>query len=218
MFGNLLNVFKGKDFLSTVQEEFAVMLKNAQEMYVLVTGKLLHNEKDEALKERIYALDKEINSMEKAIRRRIMEHLSFNPSEDISLCLILMSIVKDAERVGDYSKNLYETASLVEKETDLSKCPALFDLEKDIKELFVKTKEGFIEADEKAARLCWDKKHSIKQKCNELIREVAHSDSPANEAVVFTLCARHFKRIASHLTNIATSMIVPLSDLDHFSA
>jgi hypothetical protein len=28
--------------------------------------------------------------------------------------------------------------------------------------------------------------------------------------------ARYFKRIAAHLTNIATSVILPLTDLDYF--
>ena len=54
-------------------------------------------------------------------------------------------------------------------------------------------------------------------KCDALIKELAHSKRPANEAVSYALTARHFKRIASHLTNIATSMIVPLSDLDYFN-
>lgn len=217
MFENLIKVFKGKDFLTTVQTDFGVMLSNATEMFDLVCKRLLHKDPESPLKERIYALDKEINEMEKEIRRRILEHLSFNPKEDISLCLILMSIVKDAERVGDYSKNLYEVSRLIEKETDISNCPVLFDLEKEIKDLFVKTNEGFINSNEEVARSCWAAKTVINEKCDALIKELARSDRPANEAVNYALAARHFKRIASHLTNIATSMIVPLSDLDYFN-
>jgi len=35
-------------------------------------------------------------------------------------------------------------------------------------------------------------------------------------AVCFALIAKHFKRIVAHLVNIATSVILPLSDLDYF--
>ena len=35
-------------------------------------------------------------------------------------------------------------------------------------------------------------------------------------AVCFALVARHFKRIMGHLVNIATSVVLPLSDLDYF--
>ena len=45
---------------------------------------------------------------------------------------------------------------------------------------------------------------------------MAHGNLSVNEAVCFTLTARHFKRLAAHLTNIATSVILPLSELDYF--
>jgi len=35
-------------------------------------------------------------------------------------------------------------------------------------------------------------------------------------AICFALVARHFKRIVAHLVNIATSVVLPYSDLDYF--
>jgi hypothetical protein len=35
-------------------------------------------------------------------------------------------------------------------------------------------------------------------------------------AVCFALAARHFKRIVAHLVNLATSVVLPYSDLDYF--
>ena len=51
---------------------------------------------------------------------------------------------------------------------------------------------------------------------NFIIAKLAKSDLPVNAAVCFTLMARYFKRITAHLTNIATSVILPLTDLDYF--
>ena len=50
----------------------------------------------------------------------------------------------------------------------------------------------------------------------KIIEELAKSNLSTNEAVCFTLMARYYKRIAAHLTNIATSVILPLTDLDYF--
>ena len=52
--------------------------------------------------------------------------------------------------------------------------------------------------------------------CDEIVKKLAQSDLTVNEAVCFALIARHFKRITSHLTNIATSVVLPLSDIDYF--
>ncbi len=50
-----------------------------------------------------------------------------------------------------------------------------------------------------------------------LIEKVAKGDNlSTNEAVCFALTARYFKRITAHLSNIATSVVLPLSELDYF--
>jgi len=36
-------------------------------------------------------------------------------------------------------------------------------------------------------------------------------------AVWFALVAKYFKRIADHLVNLATSVVLPYNDLDYFS-
>ena len=54
------------------------------------------------------------------------------------------------------------------------------------------------------------------QGCDKIVEQLVHSDLSVNEAVCFTLIARHFKRIVAHLVNIATSVVLPLSELDYF--
>ena len=56
----------------------------------------------------IYERDIKVNQAERAVRKAIVTHLSMNPRTDMNLCLILMSVVKDAERVGDYCKNMMD--------------------------------------------------------------------------------------------------------------
>lgn len=218
MFKNLLQFWKGKDFLTQVLEEFKKMLDDTHKMFESVCNKLIYNKEEPGLGDRIYDIDKRVNKLERDIRKRVIEHLSIQPSVDVSTSLLLMSVVKDAERLGDYSKNLLEVIDFLEKPINKGTYSKLFDnTEKDIFVLFQKTKEAFIESNEAAAHESWKLETKIKNLCNKIIEKVAKSkDLGVNEAVCFALMARYFKRTAAHLTNIATSVIVPLSELDYF--
>ncbi len=217
MFKNLLQFWKGKDFLSQVLEEFKNMLDDSQIMFNSVCRRLIENKDEPGLKNKIYDIDKKVNDLQKDIRKRIIEHLSIQPSVDVTTSLLLMSVVKDAERLGDYAKNLFEVSNLLEKPIDKGAYVNLFNnIEGEISELFEQTKKAFIESDEDKAAKTWDFQKDIKKRCDGIIKNLAETTLSVNEAVCFTLMARYFKRISSHLTNIATSVILPLTDLDYF--
>lgn len=217
MFRNLLSFWKGKDFLSHVLDEFSNMLDDAEDMFRSVCRKLIDSQKEPELKEKIYQVDSKINLLEKDIRKRIVEHLSFQPSVDVSACLLLMSVVKDAERLGDYCKNLFEVTQLLDAPMDRIKFKGLFnELDEELFSLFRETKEAFVRSDEAKACSSWQRERKIVKKCDEIIGQLARSDFSVNEGVCFTLMARYFKRLAAHLTNIASSVVLPISDLDYF--
>ena len=217
MFKNLLQFWKGKDFLSQVLEEFKSMLDDAQIMFDSVCRRLIDDKEEPGLKNKVYNTDKRVNDLQRDIRKRIIEHLSLQPSVDVSTCLLLMSVVKDAERLGDYAKNLYEISTMIKKPLNKEKYLELFgNIEKEISELFKATKTAFIESDETKAAKSWKYKTKIAKRCDHIIEKLAKSQLSVNEAVCFALMARYFKRITAHLTNIATSVILPLADLDYF--
>lgn len=217
MFKNLLQFWKGKDFLSQVLEEFKSMLDDAQIMFDSVCRRLIDKKEEPGLKDKVYGTDKQVNDLQRDIRKRIIEHLSLQPSVDVSTCLLLMSVVKDAERLGDYAKNLYEVSTMIKKPLNKEKYLELFgNIEKEISELFKATKTAFIESDENNATKSWEYKTKIAKRCDQIIEKLAESQLSVNEAVCFALMARYFKRITAHLTNIATSVILPLADLDYF--
>jgi len=217
MFENLLSFWKGKDFLTQVFEEFKTMLDNAEFMFTTACGCLFSDVQEPEIKQKIYAVDKKINILQKNIRKRIVEHLSLQPTVDVTACLLLMSLVKDAERLGDYSKNLFEVSELAGKPIDSELFAQYFNkLDKDIANLFKETKEAIMESSDNKAESSWDYKTRITKKCESILKKLAMSNLSVNETVCFTLIARYFKRISAHLTNIATSVVLPLSDLDYF--
>lgn len=217
MFKNILEFFKGKDFLNQVLEDFKAMLDDAEEMFRSVCKKLIYNEDDPELKDKIYSIDKKINELQKDIRKRIVEHLAIQPSVNIPTSLLLMSVVKDAERLGDYSKNLYEVTTLLTKPINPNTFKDLFgNIDNEILDFFKETKDAFIQSDENKAISSWDYQKAIKIKCEEIIKKLSNSNLSVNEAVCFTLMTRYFKRLTGHLTNIATSVILPIDKLDYY--
>ncbi len=217
MFKNILSFVQGSQFMNKSLDQFKEMLEHAEVMYGQVSEKLIHNKENPNLKEEIYRIDKKINELEKNIRKGIVEHLVMQPTVDVSACLVLMSVVKDAERLGDYCKNLYEVTDLSKGPINNAKYKELFNgMDEEISHFFKETKTAFIESDEKIAAQSWEQKAKISHKCDEVVEKLAKGDLPTNEAVCFALMARYFKRLSSHLVNISTSVILPVDKLDYY--
>jgi phosphate uptake regulator len=217
MFNNLLSFWKGKDFLSQVLEEFSKMLSDTEEMFVSVRRKLFEGTDEPGLKDRIYEIDQGVNRLERDIRKRIIAHLSVQAGVDVPACLVLMSVVKDAERLGDYAKNLFEVTEMIQGPLDHQLFTELFgDLDAKILETFKKTKQAFIESDEHIAKEILNLEGDIVKRCDAAIATLAKSQLVTNAAVCLTLIARYFKRTVAHLTNISSSVILPISDLDFY--
>ena len=217
MFDNLLSFWKGKDFLNEVLKEFEKMLNDTEEMFRQVCRKLLEGKSEANLKDRIYKIDREVNHLEKEIRKRIITHLSIQGNVDMPMSLILMSVVKDAERIGDYAKNLFEVTELLTQPLDKKIFEDLFDgMDKTILREFSETRAAFMESDKKMARNVLDIERKIVLKCDEAIEKLAKSSYSINVAVCLTLLARYFKRIAAHLANIGSSVVLPIQELDFF--
>ena len=85
MFKNLLQFWKGKDFLGQVLEEFKDMLDDAQIMFNAVCNKILENKEEPGLKDKIYEIDRKVNALQKDIRKRVIEHLTLQPSVDVPM-------------------------------------------------------------------------------------------------------------------------------------
>jgi phosphate uptake regulator len=217
MFKNFMSFWKGKDFLSQILGDFNKMLDDTQDMFSSVLNKLLTSKEEPGLKDRIYAVDRQVNKLEREIRKRIVEHLSLQPSVDVPACLLMMSVVKDAERIGDYCKNFYEVTELLKKPLDINQFKQMFDdIDKELLEEFRKTKDAFQNSDEELAREVLSIERMLVKRCDEILKKLAASKLDTNEAVCFTMMARYFKRIGAHLANIGSSVILPISDLDFF--
>lgn len=218
MFRSIIDFWKGRDFLEEVLTSFSAMLIDAEEIYRMVVDALGTGGDAKALGDRIYDIDRKINAREQEIRRRVVEHLAMQPHSDLRFSLVLMSVVKDAERLGDYVKNLFEVYELHRGPFGEAQLRDYFkDLPSEVGDLFKMTHQAFLNSDEAGARQVIGSKQDLAKKCNDIIERVAHDDDlSVNDAVCMAVFARFLKRIAAHLGNIATSVVVPVDRLDYW--
>ena len=217
MLREILRALRGHDVLSEMIAQIGEMLRTGKWMFEQAAEALLTEVDWNAMAPPLYAKDRQINEMEQKLRERIVTHLSLGHRADLPACLVLMSVVKDGERLGDYCKNLYEVVELLNEPLDGEEYAEYFgELDKDIVALFGYTREAVFNADEEKARMTWDVENRIAKLCDSIVDRVAKASLSTNRAVCFALIARHYKRIVAHLVNIATSSIVPLSDIDYF--
>jgi phosphate uptake regulator len=196
------------------------MLDDSEEMLAYVFKVLTTGKKGKKSEKKVYNKDRRINLTEREIRKEVLIHLSTNPKGNIPACLSLISIVKDAERLGDYMKNLFELKDMLK---DAKGNPELFkkmfgDSGVELMELFNKVSRAFKESDKVLALEAINLGRTISNRCEEVVKEIIESDDyDAREAVVVSLGARYIKRITIHLTNIVSSVTNPLPELDYIT-
>jgi phosphate uptake regulator len=161
----------------------------------------------------VLKLDKKLNAFERDVRRKVMTHLAMGSTRDLTSGLVLVSIVIDLERIGDYAKNIYDlvvahparlVAGSIEKE--------LAEVEKLALDNFRRSVQVFKTSDAEAAKvLMAGYKTEISASCRSIEEALIRGDVdlPASEAVVVALYVRFLKRISSHARNLVSSVTNP---------
>ncbi len=216
MFERLSMIWKGDAPLKDEYRQFVKMLNKARELYLMILHVMNTGKGVEELEEVVYKTDIEINKMERRIRKALVTHLATNPGRQIAGCLVLMSTVKDAERLGDFCKNMYEATTYWNAScADMYYADQLSDFKKYVSTVFDSTIEAFeMEDDVLAAEIIQDEVKWNKR-FDAFIGEVANSHVSAKEAVCTVLMVRTLKRLQAHLSNIASSVVLPVHHIDH---
>ncbi|MCK9555624.1 hypothetical protein M0R36_07405 [bacterium] len=217
MFKRIINIWRNKRPLQSMMSEFESMLVDAEWMFVNAKDVFTARLQPEIIRDELYMRDIKINKNERLIRRQIVTHLSVNPEMDIPSCLVLMSIVKDAERIGDYCKNIFQVAEKFKFGKQVFKDKYFEEINaigEEIKVNFQRTKEAFAEENEEKALKSIGASIQIGKKCDAIINSILDDRLNCNKGVVYALIARYFKRVDGHLSNISTSVVSPIENLD----
>ena len=168
----------------------------------------------------IYAMDKKINEFERDVRRKVMTHLTVSGTKNLGSGLILVSVVVDIERIGDYTKNIYDLACEHPKRLQGGSYEEkLVNIENSTKNFLNSTIDVFKEQDiDSARKLMTDYKTDISQVSSEIVNGIVsgqNNDFSSEQAGSLCLYARYLKRIAAHSRNLVSSIVNPFERIGY---
>lgn len=189
------------------------MLDHALTMYQVSVESLRNSDTGE-MKQDVYSLDQRINSYERDVRKKVTTHLSITGSTDLVSGLVLLSVIVDIERIGDYSKNICDLAREHPKrlragslERDLTQVETIVGI------LFYQMVDAFKASDEKLAlQVMKEYKRDVSGVCDQITHRIVSGeiiDLNVSDGASVAMYGRYLKRIAAHSRNIITSVVNP---------
>jgi phosphate uptake regulator len=199
-------------------EHFAEMLRIAQQL-TLKAGEIFFDGKGKPDERTwVYEQDVRVNLLERLIRKQVISHLSLSGNTlDLPYCLLLMSLVKDVERIGDYSKNLTEIGEFFTgplPDDDL--VSELRQIRNGVETAFAELARVLDQSDREGALRLLQQGKEMARRCDVLVARTAQSSYDASTTAAVVLAARHYKRIGGHVLNIASSVVMPLHKIDYY--
>ncbi|MCH8267427.1 MAG: hypothetical protein IH846_07915 [Acidobacteria bacterium] len=211
-FKELIELWRSDNLLTQALKDSQKMLNSTSQMF---------NESVKSLRESdsgkmgmdIYAKDRMVNKYQREVRRKVLKHLAIAGGVNLTHGLILINIVIDLERIGDYTKNIMELAVAHPKrlrcgiyEDDIKK------IEQGVSSMFEQIVPALKASDKKAARQLIDSDWWMIKRCDEVVTGLIKAEDQtlsSADAVSTALYARYLKRIAAHLINVSSSVVNP---------
>ena len=191
MLKELLSIFRSSQPLAEMGDNFSKMLGLTYEM-TIQAGEVYFSESLQAdARTAIYKTDVKVNKLERKIRKQLIAHLSLSSDRgSVPYCLLLMSLVKDVERIGDYAKNLsevrdYHPSALPEDEI----VGEMQEIRLGIEQAFAEISSVFEVSDHERAVELIREGRDLTRRCDAVVGRVARSDYPASTATE-GLCER----------------------------
>ncbi len=220
IFTEIISVWRKEDLLSEAWEKSLEMLDLSHNMFVKAVKKSKKQESLSVLKQ-LKNRDKEINKYQREVRRKIITHFSLqNNINDISSIIVLMNMVVDIERIGDYSKNILDLAIYYPERLNTKILhPELHEIEQVVKSRFDKTVDAIKTEDvELASKLIKGFKKQVTTASDRIVNNIISGElnlESGSESAATVLYARYLKRIGSHLKNITTTVINPIDSIGY---
>ena len=218
MWRKLRNIWRADNLLEQAWEQSYEMLQIDQEMF-LEAVQILRERDDASMSREIRERDKIVNEYEREVRRKVITHCTLAGSTTVPGGMVLVSIIIDIERIGDYTKNIVDLAMLHPAklkggafEDDLE------EIERAVKDNFVRTRKCIEKSQAKCALQLLNEYEWVSKACDKALQglvEEKDKDLPSSEAVSVALYIRWLKRINAHLRNITTSVVNPFDRIGY---
>ena len=210
---NVLSLFRKDDLFTQALEESHQMLDIDLQMFE-ASVESLRRWDDGTLPVDVYKMDKQVNRFERNVRRKVMTHLTVSGPADVASGLVLVSVVIDIERIGDYAKNIFDLARYHPRRLDAGSLEAeVTDIETRVAALFRLMVDAVKTSDvEKARQIMADYKQRLATECESVVVRIVSgevTDLAAGDAATLVLYIRYLKRIAAHSRNLVSGIVNP---------
>ncbi len=219
MFKQIFEMFKSDSLYEQALSECHEMLEIDRKMFNESINALRNSDSAEIPID-IYEMDKKINSFERDVRRKVMTHLAISGNNDLGSGLVLTSVVIDIERIGDYTKNIYDLAVNYPKRLSVDILEErIAKLEEDTKTYFNDTIDAFKNQDIDSSRSLMNSyKDEISKESQGIVEDIISGKIDgisASDSASIVLYARYLKRIAAHSRNLISSIVNPFERIGY---
>ena len=219
MFKQIFEIFKSDSLYEQALSECHEMLDIDLQMFKASIKSLRKSDTAE-INIDIYAMDKKINEFERDVRRKVMTHLAVGGKEDVGSGLVLVSVVIDIERIGDYTKNIYDLAVNHPKKLNGGSIEdRLKEIETISYDLFEESIDAFKNQNiEKARDLMGQYKENISSQCDAITNDIILGridDLNSSNSTAVGLYARYLKRVSAHSRNLISSIVNPFERIGY---
>ncbi|MHC4954733.1 MAG: PhoU domain-containing protein [Planctomycetota bacterium] len=202
--------------LEEMRSRVGDMLTDGRHIFDAAANAFLGGADPEVIRDNLFATDKRINDLERKVRRQAVVHGSVYGTSQLPTCLVLMSIVKDAERIGDYSKNLFDIAVITQKKRDDPYFDDLLKHKDELSELLAEAMRIYRSQKEDKAKAFLHRGDALQDHYDRQVERLLGPNPGTEQPAATALAYRYYKRIIAHLLNIISSLVVPLDELDYF--
>ena len=202
--------------LDSVEAKLVQMLVDGRDVYDAAMSTVLGTHTPKEVKKEVKGTDRGINAMQQEIRRELVVHASVYGYANLPSILTYMSIVKDAERVGDNAKNIFDLAKYGADFRGSADQDELEHYRDVVSQLIQDAADVFSARDSEKAQKLIDKADGFLDEYDAHVKAAFKFEGPSSESVPRALYYRYLKRITAHLMNMMTSLVAPLDRLDYY--
>ena len=214
VFKDIVKLWNADNLLAQAWDESYKMMMLSNEIFTQAIKYLREGENQDIIKA-LKKRDVEINIFQRDVRRKVVTHYAISQDiDDLPNGLVLLNMVVDVERLGDYTKNILDIAlnhPNIIKSEEFSE--DLYHVEQEVISRFSKTIEAIHTQDADVARsMMVSYKETLTGVSDDIVNgcisgKITLGDE--SKTVSLALYARYLKRIGAHLKNITTVLINP---------
>ncbi len=203
--------------LEEIESLIVQMLQDNRHTFDLAINALIGGTDAKSVGKEVRKSDKRVNRAEREVRRRLIVHAAIQGERvDLTRVLIAMSVIKDAERVGDQAKNIWDLADAGIDFSTADDLKWLQGLRDQTSRFIAECSRIYQSRDSEAAHALIPEMDAVLDEYDACVIGQLDSEDGAREAVPRALLCRYLKRITGHLMNVITSLVMPIERLDYY--